>query len=71
MEEEADMARKYSHLTAKMAAELAVKAGVGQLILTHLSRRYREKDILAEAQAVFPDVRVARDFDIFTIKQEG
>lgn len=58
MEEEADMARKYSHLTAKMAAELAVKAGVGQLILTHLSRRYREKDVLAEAQAVFPNVRV-------------
>jgi ribonuclease Z len=50
---------------------LAVKAGVGQLILTHLSRRYREKDILAEAQAVFPTVRVARDFDVFSIKQEG
>jgi ribonuclease Z len=71
MEEEADMAKKYSHLTAKMAAELAVKAEVGQLILTHLSRRYREKDILTEAQAVFPNVRVARDFDIFSIKQEG
>jgi ribonuclease Z len=65
------MAKKYSHLTAKMAAELAVKAGVGQLILTHLSRRYREKDILAEAQAFFPNVRVARDFDVFSIKQEG
>jgi ribonuclease Z len=54
-----------------MAAELAVKAGVGQLILTHLSRRYREKDVLAEAQAFFPNVRVARDFDVFSIKQEG
>ena len=71
MEEEADMAKKYSHLTAKMAAELATKAGVGQLILTHLSRRYREKDVLAEAQAFFPNVRVARDFDVFSIKQEG
>jgi ribonuclease Z len=71
LEEEAEMARKFSHLTAKMAAELAVRAGVGQLILTHLSRRYREKDILAEAQAFFPNVRVAHDFDIFSIKQEG
>ena len=71
IEEEADMAKKYSHLTAKMAAQLADKAGVGQLILTHLSRRYREKDILAEAQMFFPNVRVARDFDVFSIKQEG
>jgi ribonuclease Z len=71
LEEEAEMAKKFSHLTAKMAAELAVSAGVGQLILTHLSRRYREKDVLAEAQTVFPNVHVARDFDIFPIKQEG
>jgi ribonuclease Z len=71
LEEEAEMAKKFSHLTAKMAAELAVQAGVRQLILTHLSRRYREKDILAEDQAVFPNVRVARDFDSFSIKQEG
>lgn len=71
LEEEAELAKKFSHLTAKMAAELAVAAGVRQLILTHLSRRYRDKDILAEAQAIFPNVQVARDFDIFSIKQEG
>ena len=71
LEEEAEMAKKFSHLTAKMAAGLAVQAGVGQLILTHLSRRYREKDVLAEAQTVFPNVRVARDFDVFSVKQEG
>jgi len=69
LEEEAEMARKFSHLTAKMAAALAVQAGVRQLILTHLSRRYREKDVLVEAQAVFPNVCVARDFDTFQIKQ--
>jgi ribonuclease Z len=69
LEEEAEMARQYSHLTARMAAELAVKAGVRQLILTHVSRRYREKEILAEAKAVFPNVSVARDFDTYSIKQ--
>jgi ribonuclease Z len=71
LEEEAEMAKKFSHLTARMAAELAIRAGVGQLILTHLSRRYREKDVLAEAQVIFPNARVARDFDSFSIKQEG
>lgn len=68
-EEEADLAKQFSHLTAKQAAELAVQANVKQLILTHLSRRYREKDILAEAQPIFPNVRVARDLDTFQIKQ--
>ncbi len=69
LEEEAELASQFSHLTARMAAELALKAGVRELFLTHLSRRYREKDVLAEAQAVFPNVHVARDFDTFQIKQ--
>lgn len=69
LEEEADMARQFSHLTARMGAELAAKAGVKKLILTHISRRYREKDVLAEAQAVFPETAVARDFDVFQVKR--
>lgn len=68
---EADMAKQFSHLTARQAAELAVRAGVKKLILTHISRRYREKDVLADAQAVFPNTSVARDFDTFQIKREG
>jgi ribonuclease Z len=70
LEEETEMARQFSHLTARQAAELAVKAGVKKLILTHISRRYREKDVLKEAQAVFPNSAVARDFDSFQIKRE-
>ena len=70
LEEEADMARQFSHLTAGRAAELAVKAGVKQLILNHISRRYRAKDVMKEAQAIFPNTRVARDFDTFQIKRE-
>jgi len=69
LEEEAEMARQFSHLTARQAAELAVRAGVKQLVLTHLSRRYREKEILAEARAAFPNVQVARDFDVVQVKQ--
>ena len=68
LEEEAEMAAQYSHLTAKMAAELAKEAEVGKLFLTHVSRRYRERDILAEAQAVFPNTEVARDLSQFQVK---
>ena len=69
LNEEADMARDFAHLTARQAAELATQAGVKQLILTHISRRYRERDVLAEAQAVFPATHVARDFDHFQIRR--
>jgi ribonuclease Z len=66
---EADMARTFGHLTARQAAGLAAAAGVGQLILTHVSRRYREREVQEEAEAVFPNVRVARDFDSLQIRR--
>jgi ribonuclease Z len=69
LEEEADMANRFAHLTARQAAQLAVDVGVKNLILTHISRRYRERDVLAEARAIFPKVTVARDFDIFQVKR--
>jgi len=68
LEEEREMAKEFAHLTARQAAELARAAGVSKLLLTHVSRRYRESDVLAEAQAIFPNVTVARDFDVFQIK---
>jgi len=68
LEEEADMARDFAHLTARQAAELALQAGVKHLILTHISRRYRERDVLAEAQAIIPAVYVARDFDVYQVR---
>ena len=60
---DAEMAYNFGHLTAAQAARLAKEAGVGQLYLTHLSRRYRDQDILAEAQAIFPNTTVVRDLD--------
>jgi ribonuclease Z len=71
LEVEADMARQFGHLTAAQAARLAAEAGVRELYLTHISRRYRESQVLAEAQAIFPDVQVARDFDrVKVVKQK-
>ena len=69
LQEESEMADKFAHLTARQAAELAAGAGVKYLILTHISRRYRERDVLAEAQAIFPNTVVARDFDAFQIRR--
>lgn len=69
LDEEEDMAKQFTHLTARMGADLALKAGVKKLILTHISRRYREKDVIAEAQSVFPDTVVARDFDTYQIRK--
>jgi len=69
LETEKDLAEQYGHLTAKQAGELAAEAGVGALILTHISRRYRAEQILEEARGVFPGVYVARDFDRFQIKR--
>lgn len=69
LEEETAMARQFGHMTARRSAELARDAGVGQLVLTHVSRRYREKDIQAEAQSVFENTVVARDFDVFQVKR--
>lgn len=70
LDEEAEMAKQFHHLTAKQSAALAKRAGVKKLILTHISRRYREKDVLKEAQEIFPNTSVARDFDTFQIKRD-
>ena len=67
IEVEAAMAREFGHLTAAQAARLAREAGVRQLFLTHISRRYRERDVIEEAQAIFPGAVVARDFDHFAV----
>jgi ribonuclease Z len=69
LESERELAREFGHLTARQAAELAASAGVGSLYLTHISRRYRDKEVQAEAAAVFPNVEVVRDFDRFQVKR--
>jgi ribonuclease Z len=70
LEEEAEMAKAHGHITAKSAARMAAKSGVKQLILHHLSRRYRTQDVLAEAQAEFPDTIVAHDLDYFRVRKD-
>ncbi|MCB0162990.1 MAG: ribonuclease Z, partial [Anaerolineae bacterium] len=63
-------ARRFGHLTAAQSARLAQEANVENLFLTHLSRRYREADIAAEASAIFSNTQVVRDFDKVTIAKK-
>ena len=63
LERDTALARSRGHLTAAAAARLACEAEIGELLLTHISGRYQAAEILAEASAVFPRVRVATDFD--------
>lgn len=69
LEYERELADRFGHLTARQAAELAAEAEVGHLYLTHISRRYREAQIMAEATEIFPQTSVARDFDQHQIRR--
>ena len=70
MTEQSDRAVAAGHSTAAEAATVARDAGVKTLILTHISARYESDsvphntlgDLLAEAQAIFPNTLLAHDF---------
>lgn len=66
---EAELAEQFGHLTAVQAASLAREAGVRTLYLNHISRRYAAGEVLEEAQTVFPNTVVVRDFDRFEIRR--
>ncbi|WP_019176849.1 ribonuclease Z [Methanomassiliicoccus luminyensis] len=65
-------AREYGHSTAREAAEVAKAAGVGLLILTHISNRYDDASILEkEAQETFPHTVVATDLMSLPVRMGG
>ncbi len=68
---DSDLARKFGHLTAQQAAELAYAADVGHLFLTHISQRYPASLMLEEARAIFPRTTVAGDLDRFAVRRTG
>ena len=70
IEEEREVAATFGHLTAAQAAWLAREAGVKNLVLHHISRRYSNRQIQEEAAAVFPETSVARDFDLFRLVKQ-
>lgn len=64
MEAMSDKAGKYYHSTTCQAAECALKAGVGKLIVGHFSSRITDFDAFkAECTSIFPHTVVAGDGD--------
>ncbi|MDR2830494.1 MAG: ribonuclease Z [Methanobrevibacter sp.] len=58
-----DKANEHYHSTGRQAAEIAKKANVDRLILTHISSRYKNVDkIREEACEVFENTDIASDF---------
>jgi len=71
--QDAELAYQRLHSTSTMAAQVALNAGVRQLIMTHFSPRYAPgnaiqlEDLLLEAQAIFPQTLMASDFYSYEI----
>jgi ribonuclease Z len=66
-DEDRERAQETNHQTAAQAAEVAQRANVGLLALTHLSNRYFGPEIAEEARAIFPETVVPRDFDVVEV----
>ena len=70
----AEDAREKKHMTAAEAAQISAAAGgIKKLALIHYSPRYTEfnlKQLLKEAQAIFPETVLSRDRAIFPIEYE-
>ena len=73
-QEDESMAYEKLHSTTMMAAKTALLSNAKKLIITHLSPRYTNKnsigpsDLLKEAQKVFPNTHLAKDFLSLEIK---
>ncbi len=71
MNSEQLLAQQTLHSTAEQAATIAKAAGVSKLLLGHFSSRYKNLDqLLDEARAVFPDVFLVNDGDVFEVERQ-
>ncbi len=63
-----DLALETGHSTALDAARTAAEAGVGRLLIGHISGRYTDPEsLLAEARTVFPHTDLARELHTYEI----
>jgi len=66
-----ETAKEKKHMTAEQAARIALAAKVKKLALIHYSPRYTEyelKQVIKEAEAVFPNTVLSRDRMVFPIE---
>ncbi|MCT7986126.1 ribonuclease Z [Laspinema sp. A4] len=73
--QDAQLAIDRLHSTSTMAAQVALAAGVKQLIMTHFSPRYAPgndiqlEDLRQEARAIFPKTEMAYDFWTYEVER--
>ena len=68
-----DQAKEKKHMTSTQAAQIAKDANVKKMALIHYSPRYNDyelKDLLTEAQSVFPETVLSKDRMTFEIPNE-
>jgi len=71
LNEDLNLATETTHSTSRQAAELAMKAGVGKLLIGHFSSRYKHLEVFEqEARAVFEESYAVNDGDVFTVEQQ-
>ena len=71
-DELADKAYEDGHSTPSQAAEIAKKANVERLVLTHISARYKSAEkLLEQAKKIFSNVLVAEDFMKIEVPLKG
>jgi ribonuclease Z len=63
--EEEDRAKEHGHLSSAQAAEIAKKAKVKKMFITHLSQRYEKnpEKILVESKKIFKNTFLANDLE--------
>jgi ribonuclease Z len=69
LEDDADLAERFGHLTAGQAARIAAESGARRLVLTHFSQRYGDDvtPYVEEATRRFDDVVAVDDFDVVEV----
>jgi ribonuclease Z len=69
--EMADMAQKTFHSTTLQAAQCALDAGVGRLLVGHYSSRFPSVEFfLDELKSVFPESYLTKDMDVIEVLYE-
>lgn len=63
LDKHAIRACRHEHSTVTQAANIAIKARVGALALTHIGRQYSKVNALREAEKIFPVVLVPSPLD--------
>lgn len=57
----------YGHSSVEDVAEILNRTGAKRVILTHISRRYKDENQLRKEVKPYPNVQVARDFMRVTV----